>query len=103
MLKISLVLSLLFFAFIYADNTSGTASNEVRELVKTSIQGFDKYSNKVDCMTNAIMDNKIVDRFFLPELLGNPEKFKERLQPYLDDAAVPCRTFVDKLKNIFGF
>lgn len=77
--------------------------SQIQGRIQNVISGIDKYSDAAECMAKNLMENRIVDRFYTPDLLFNPQKLKEELEPYLADAKSFCPTgWISKVKNFFG-
>lgn len=63
------------------------------------MERYPKEDSRVDCMVEALKENKNVDKFYSPQLLFNTDALKQKLEPYLPEVDKECKN-PDEVKNI---
>lgn len=78
------------------DEIDETIYNLIHDLL---MERYPKEESRVDCMVEALKENKNVDKIYSPQLLFNNGALKQKLEPYLPEVDEKCKK-TDKVKNI---
>lgn len=84
------LLILLTLASLRAQYENTEIDARIEESLKDVISRMNQYSDVAGCMAKKLMDQRIVDRFYTADLLTDPEKLKQEVEPYLADAKSFC-------------
>lgn len=81
------------FTFVYSQNVMEGIDVEIFEKIRLLFTKRYRYDvETISCIIADLQSNRIIDRFYKPELLSNQDALDRELKPYLDDAESNCKS-----------
>lgn len=71
-------------------------------MIKRILNEDSRYVERADCMAQSLLDNRITDKFYRPQMLNDVDEWKIELEPFLSDTYASCEmTTQEKAKNVW--
>lgn len=100
------IISLLIISAIFmvnADIFKTFPDDRIYDTIKIVLKKkYPDEDEKVDCMVDYYRTNKIADKFYSVDLIGNHDKLLTNLEPYIDEAELNCNEVLKFFKSPLG-